>query len=229
MSLNIKNLTLLIPAKSEDYSLPKVLEEIKNINCKKFVILEKNDKKTIQSIKNYKCRIIKQNKYGYGNAIIEGINKISTRYLCIFNADGSFDPKYLNLMLKKITAKNSFVFCSRYIEGGGSDDDSLLTLIGNKIFSFIGKFFFKLKISDILFTYIMGETNKFKKLQLNNSDFRICVEIPLKIKINKFKYTSIPSFERKRLGGIKKVKEFRDGFLILFEIIKKYFILHGKK
>jgi glycosyltransferase involved in cell wall biosynthesis len=229
MNVNIKNLTLLMPTKNEDYSLPKVLEEIKNINCKKFIILVKTDKKTIQSIKNYKCKIVKQNKRGYGNAIIEGINKISTKYLCIFNADGSFDPRYLKLMLKKINTKNSFVFASRYIKGGGSDDDSFLTFFGNKIFTFIGKIFFKLKISDILFTYIMGETNKFKELKLNNSDFRICIEIPLKIKINNFKYTSVPSFERKRLGGIKKVKEFRDGFLILLEIIKNFFVLYEKK
>jgi glycosyltransferase involved in cell wall biosynthesis len=224
----MKNLTLVIPAKNEEYSLPKVLEEIKNINCKKFIILSGADVKTIRSIKNYNCKIIKQKKNGYGNALIEGINKVSTKYLCIFNADGSFDPKYLRIMIKKVKLNKGFLFASRYIQDGGSADDSMLTLIGNKIFTTIGKIFFKLKISDILFTYIMGETNKFRKLKLKNSDFRICVEIPIKIKINNFKYNSIPSFERKRLGGIKKVEEFKDGFLILSELIKNYFINYEK-
>jgi len=224
----MKNLTLVIPAKNEEYSLPKVLEEIKNINCKKFVILSGTDVKTIRSIKNYNCKIIKQKKNGYGNALIEGINKVSTKYLCIFNADGSFDPKYLRIMIKKVKLNKGFLFASRYIQDGGSADDSMLTLIGNKIFTTIGKIFFKLKISDILFTYIMGESNKFRKLKLKNSDFRICVEIPIKIKINNFKYNSIPSFERKRLGGIKKVEEFKDGFLILSELIKNYFINYEK-
>ena len=219
----MKNLTLVIPAKNEEYSLPKVLEEIKNINCKKLIVLSKTDIGTIRSIRNFNCTIIRQKKNGYGNALIEGINKVSTQYLCIFNADGSFDPKYLRIMYKKTNLIKSFLFASRYTRGGGSADDSLLTFVGNKIFTFIGKIFFKLKISDILFTYIMGETNKFKKLKLQNSDFRICVEIPIKIKINNFKYNSIPSFERKRLGGIKKVNEFKDGFLILQELIKKLF------
>jgi glycosyltransferase involved in cell wall biosynthesis len=224
----MKNLTLVIPAKNEEYSLPKVLEEIKNINCKKFIILSGTDVKTIRSIKNYNCKIIKQKKNGYGNALIEGINKVSTKYLCIFNADGSFDPKYLRIMIKKVKLNKGFLFASRYIQDGGSADDSMLTLIGNKIFTTIGKIFFKLKISDILFTYIMGETNKFRKLKLKNSDFRICIEIPIKIKINNFKYNSIPSFERKRLGGIKKVEEFKDGFLILSELIRYYFINYEK-
>jgi hypothetical protein len=100
--------------------------------------------------------------------------------------------------------------------------------VGNKIFTFIGKIFFKLKISDILFTYIMGETNKFKRLKLKNSDFKICVEIPIKVKINNFKYLSIGSFERKRLGGIKKVNEFIDGFLILIELTKNYLFPYEK-
>ncbi len=224
----MKNLTLLIPAKNEEYSLPKVLDEIKDIDCKKFIVLSKSDTKTIRSIKNYKCKIIKQKDNGYGNALIEGINIVKTDYLCIFNADGSFDPKYLKIMKKKMSPKNCFLFASRYIRGGGSADDSLLTLIGNKLFTFIGQIFFRLKISDILFTYIMGETNKFKKLKLQNSDFRICVEIPIKIKRNNFKYNSIPSFERKRLGGVKKVNEFRDGFLILSELVKNYLLKYEK-
>jgi len=224
----MKNLTLVIPAKNEEYSLPKVLDEIKLIKCKKFIILSKSDTATINSIKNYNCKIIKQKKNGYGSALIEGINKVKTDYLCIFNADGSFDPKYLKKMLNMSTLNKSFVFASRYIYGGGSEDDSLLTLLGNKIFTFLGKIFFKLKLTDILYTYVMGETKKFKKLKLSNVDFRICVEIPIKIKINNFKYNSIGSFERKRFGGIKKVNEFIDGFLILLEIVKNYLAPYEK-
>jgi len=224
----MKNLTLVMPAKNEKYCLPRVLDEIKNYNCKKLIVLSKSDTETIRSIKNYKCRIIKQKYNGYGNALIEGINNVSTDFLCIFNADGSFDPKYLKIMLNKINLNKGFIFASRYMKGGGSADDSILTFVGNKIFTFIGKVFFRLKISDILFTYIMGETLKFKKLKLNNSDFRICVEIPLKVKINNFNYQSIGSFERKRLGGIKKVNEFIDGFLIFLELIKNYLFPYAK-
>jgi glycosyltransferase involved in cell wall biosynthesis len=226
--MNFKNLTLVIPAKNEEYSLPKVLNEILRLNCKKIIVLDASDKKTIRTIKNYNCKIIKQKKPGYGNAIIEGVNVTNTSYLCIFNADGSFDPKYLKTMLKMAISKKNFIFGSRYISGGGSNDDSLLTLIGNKIFTFIGRTLFRLNISDILFTYVLGETNKFRKLNLRNSDFRICVEIPIKIKVNNFKYTSIPSFERKRFGGFKKVNEFIDGSLILLELIKSFFTKYDK-
>ena len=72
----MKNLTLVIPAKHEEFSLPKVLEEIKNFKCKKLIILGRSDTATIRSIRNYKCKIIKQKYNGYGNALIEGINNL---------------------------------------------------------------------------------------------------------------------------------------------------------
>jgi glycosyltransferase involved in cell wall biosynthesis len=219
----MKNLTLIIPAKNEEISLPRVLEEIKKYKCKKIIILSKADKKTFNAILNFKCQIIKQKIDGYGAALIEGINNVKTKYLCIFNADGSFDPKYLNQMLKYANKNYDFIFASRYVSTGGSTDDTALTYIGNKIFTFLGNFLFNLKISDILFTYILGNTKKFKELSLINKDFRLCVEIPIKIKEKKFSYKCIPSMERSRIGGKKNVNEFVDGFLILFSMIK-YFI-----
>jgi glycosyltransferase involved in cell wall biosynthesis len=222
----MKNLTLVIPAKNEEYSLPKVLNEIKYFKCKKIVVLGKSDFKTIKVLNNFDCKIIKQKNSGYGNAIIEGINKTKTKYVCIFNADGSFHPKYLNLMLKKVLLGFNFVFASRYLKQGGSEDDTLLTLIGNKIFTFLGKLLFKLELSDILFTFILGETKKFRDLKLKSKDFGLCVEIPVKIVKKKYSYVTIPSFERSRLGGKKKVNEFKDGFLILFAMINFFINLN---
>ena len=59
--------------------------------------------------------------------------------------------------------------------------------------------------------------------KLKNFDFRICVEIPIKAKLQNMSYSCLPSYERNRIGGIKKVNALKDGFLILTEIVK-YFL-----
>ena len=160
---------------------------------------------------------------GYGNALIEGIESTKTKYFCIINADGSMDPKYLNKMLKQCR-KLDLVFASRYMmPGGGSEDDTFITLLGNKIFSFLGNFLFNLKISDILFTYILANTSSVKSLKLKSGDFRLCVELPIKAKKSNLKYKCIASFERSRIGGFKKVNAIKDGFLILTSIISFFF------
>jgi glycosyltransferase involved in cell wall biosynthesis len=219
----MNNITLIIPAKNEEESLPIVLDEIKNFKLKKIIIVNKLSKKILYIAKKYDCKIIKQSKSGYGNAIIEGLGLCKTKYACIFNADGSFNPNDLFLMSKKLKLGFNFVFASRYLNNGGSDDDTIITWVGNKIFSLIGRIFFKIQISDILYTFIVGHTIKFKELNLEYNDFRLCVEIPIKIKRNKFKYTSISSFERPRIAGKKNVNEFKDGFLILCALLKFYF------
>ena len=62
----------------------------------------------------------------------------------------------------------------------------------------------RLNLSDILYTYVLGKTSKFKELNIKSNDFRFCVEFPIKIEISKMNYVSIQSYEKKRIGGIKK-------------------------
>ena len=218
----MNDLTLIIPAKNEKESLPRVLQDLKNYDYQVIVSLQKNDIETKNSIKNFDVIIHQQAGMGYGNSITEGINKCSTKYFCIFNADGSFEIKDLEKMLIKCK-NNDFVFASRYLRGGGSDDDTMVTYIGNKIFSLMGRLLFSMNLSDILYTYVLGKTSKFKELNIKSNDFRFCVEFPIKIEISKMNYVSIPSYEKKRIGGKKKVNELKDGFLILLEIIKLFF------
>ena len=220
----MKELTLVIPAKNEAECLPTVLNELKNFDCKIIIVVPETDLNTQNSIKNFNCKIIKQIDEGFGSALIQGIKEVETKFLCIFNADGSFDPKYLKNMLDELSKNSDFVFNSRYENDGGSDDDTFLTYTGNKIFTFICNSLFSLDISDVLFTYVMGKTSAFKSLGLKRKDFRFCIELPILAKFKKYKFISKSSYERLRLSGIKKVNEFKDGFLILLCILKMFIL-----
>jgi len=218
----VKDVTIVIPAKFESESLPKVLDELKKIPVKIIVVLPKYDILTLNSVKRYNCKIVFQKKNGYGSAISQGIFSVKTKYFCIFNADGACDPKYLKKMRSIIIRGSDFVFNTRYAKKGGSDDDTILTYIGNKIFTLICNVLFQLNISDVLFTYVMGHTKAFKSLKLKSRDFTFCVELPIKAKFMQYKITSMPSYERARIAGKKKVSEFKDGFLILISIIRLF-------
>ena len=219
----MKNLTLIIPAKNEKESLPYVLDEIKNFDCKKKVLLASDDLETIDAIKNLDAEIVYQNNRGFGDALISGINSVDTDYFCIFNADGSFDPSELANMMLLIKESNSdFIFASRYQDNSGSKDDTIITLIGNTIFTLLGKIFFRLPITDILYTYVLGHTKKAKELELSIKDFGFCVELPIKAKRMNMKLLSSSSYERKRIAGFKKVSAFKDGLSRLIHMIKLF-------
>ena len=75
--------------------------------------------------------------------------------------------------------------------------------------------------------YGEAQTNLVK-----SDDFKFCVEFPIKMKLSKMKYTSISSYEKKRLAGKKKVNALKDGFLILSEMLKLFFrykVIRNKK
>ena len=134
----MSDLTLVIPAKHESESLPLFLEELKDYKFKILIVLEENDLKTINVIKNFPdIKILFQKKNGYGSAIVEGIKIVDTNFFCIINADGSMNPIYVERMLNKLEDNTlDFVFASRYEKpGGGSDDDDLITLVGNYFFT----------------------------------------------------------------------------------------------
>jgi glycosyltransferase involved in cell wall biosynthesis len=220
---NLENLTLVIPAKEEANALPIILEELSNYNCKKIIVIRKEDTSTFQVIKNLDCKILFQSKFGYGNAIIEGINKAQSKYVAVFYADGSTDPKYLNQMLNLMKQNDkSIVFGSRYEGTGKSLDDNLITRIGNFFFSAVGNIFFKLNISDILFTYFVAKKEDIDKMELFSDNYNLCVEIPIKAKLMNIAYMTLPCIERKRVADKKKVKAFKVGFEILFFLFKCY-------
>ena len=218
----MNDLTLIIPAKNESESLPQVIDDLKSLPCKIKVSLQNNDKATINSLSNKNIEIFYQSGKGYGNSLKEAINDCKTKYFCIFNADGSFEHKDLFKMYELIK-ENYFVYTSRYETGGGSEDDTVITYIGNKFFSKLGNILFSLKISDILYTYLMGRTSSYKSLGVQSNDFRFCVELPIKMQISLMKYKCLPSYEKKRIAGKKKVNAFIDGSLILIEMLKLFF------
>ncbi len=215
----MQKINLIIPAKEKIENLYKIINPLlkrKEINKIILVLDEKNKKKFI---KNKKLKIIVQKKSGYGSAIKEGFKISKSKFSCIFNADGSFNANDLPAMIKH-TKQYDFVYASRYMKGAGSEDDNIITLIGNFIFSLMGRILLNVKLSDILYTFVLCNTKKFNKLDIVSYDFRFCIEFPYKVSQNKFTYTELKSKEFKRKFGEKNVNELVDGFLILIEVLR---------
>ena len=215
----MQKINLIIPSKEKIEHLYKIISPLlrrKEINKIILVLNEKNKKKFI---KNKKLKIIVQKKSGYGSAIKEGFKISKSKFSCIFNADGSFNANDLPSMIK-LTKQNDFIYASRYMKGAGSEDDTMITLIGNFVFSLMGRVLLNVKLTDILYTFVLCNTKKFNKLNIVSYDFRFCIELPYKVSQNKFTYTELKSKEFKRKFGEKNVNELVDGFLILIEVLR---------
>ena len=225
----MEKISLIIPCKNEVESLGAVLEEVKDYKFvdEIIVVVDSETDNSIPITQKFNCKLIIQKSKGYGSAIVEGFKNAKNNFGCIYNADHSFHPKYLNELIK-LSKNNDFIFGSRYKGSGGSDDDDIVTFIGNKIFTFITRIILGIKLSDILYTYVLCNVDKFNSLNLKNNDFKFCIELPVKVKKNNHTYVDLEMFERKRFDGKKKVNVIKDGFLISYEIIKSFFYIYFK-
>ena len=172
-----EKISLIIPSKNEIETLGTVLTEVQNNRLidEIIVIVDDENDNSIEVAKKHNCKIVIQKSKGYGSAIIEGFKNAKNNFGCIFNADFSFDPKYLSQLVDE-SRSNDFIFGTRYTKESGSEDDDIITLVGNKVFSFITNKGLKIRLTDILYTYVLCNVKKFNSINFKNTDFRLCIE-----------------------------------------------------
>ena len=61
-------------------------------------------------------------------------------------------------MINKINDGSEFVFCSRYMDGNESEDDTIIRKFGNYFFTKIVNILFKINSTDVLFLYVLGKS-----------------------------------------------------------------------
>ena len=122
----MEKLTLIIPPKEEAESLRKVLLELKNYSYKIIIILEKSDIKTLEAIKNFECKIVYHSGRGYGNALIEGIKNVKTKY--IFNVKKHHDRLHLDNRDKPFKFKRGTVAFAKSKSGNAEDSEFFILL-----------------------------------------------------------------------------------------------------
>lgn len=219
--MNLDDIEILIPTFNEEKNLPITIDSLRKIGINNLTILDAlSDDETVRIAKELNCKVLIDpvKRLGFGYSLINGINNSSSKYLCVFDADGSFDPSTIILMRDLLIKKKlDFVFGSRYLGGNTSDDDTLITKIGNFFFSKLISILFNFKTSDALFLYLFGRRESFIRLNLIEKDFKICTEALIKARTN-YKCEEIYSHEKKRMFGTTKVNRIKDGYLIMKNI-----------
>lgn len=214
-------ISVLIPARDESESLPAMLEELPKDLIDEIIVVDGHSEDgTPEIARKLGYKVIRQEGRGYGRGVISGIKAAGGDLLSFMDADGSFDPKELPRLRDLIEQGYDIVFCSRYLPGAGSDDDTVIRRLGNGIFTFLLRTMFGVRLTDALFFYALGKKEIFERLDLACNDFSLCVEVPIKVHRAGYKYTEIASKERPRIAGVSKVNAAQDGLRILTAMLK---------
>lgn len=217
----MNKVSVIIPTLNEADSITEVLDQIPKEVVDEIIVVDGHSEDgTVDLVRELGYKVIYQEGKGYGAAFSTGVRYAQGDILILMDGDGSPNPKDIPSLLKKINEGYDIVLGSRYLSKAGSEDDTVIRYIGNKVFTFIVNKIHNMNISDSLYMFAAVKRKVFESIKLESSDFGYSVEFPIKAHKAGFKFAEVASLERKRVSGKSRVNAFWDGLKILWVIMK---------
>lgn len=218
-------IALLVLTYNEIDGLNEIMPKVdKDLFDKILFVDAGSDDGTLNYLKINKYDFIIQKEKGLGNAYNEAISQLTQDYILTFSPDGNSDPGKLKIMVDEIINKQPDVLiCSRYLDDAKSYDDTIITTIGNYVFTKMFNILYKQKVSDYLVLYRAFRRSLVTELNLNEKAIAWQSQLICRAAKNKKIIIEIPGSEPKRIGGQTKVSIIGNGFAELFMIFKEKF------
>lgn len=239
-SAPLKLLSVVIPARDEEESLPSTLADIvttfeqAGVPHEIVVVDDGSRDRTwavLQELKaKYPTLTPTQNKgsNGFGRAVVWGLDHSTGDAVVVMMADASDAPGDAVKYWRLLNDGYDCVFGSRFVEGGEVIDYPKVKLFVNRIANALVRVGFNIPLNDT--------TNAFKAYRRTVIDgcrpflaphFNLTVEIPLKAIVRGYTYAITPISWRNRKFGVAKLKIKEMGsryfFICAYVWLEKYF------
>ena len=174
-------------------------------------------------------RVVIQTRRGKGNAMACGFAAARGDIIVTLDADGSADPAEITRFVEALVAGADFAKGSRGLEGGGSDDITLLRRAGNRVLSFLVNRLCGSGYTDLCYGYnAFWAATCLPALDLEwvspppeggsylwGDGFEIETLLYLRAAQADLTVVEVPSHERSRMHGVSNLHAPRDGLRVL--------------
>tara|TARA_Y100000389_G_scaffold120331_1_gene117589 strand:- start:5225 stop:5935 length:711 start_codon:yes stop_codon:yes gene_type:complete len=232
----MKKILIIIPTYNEIENIPNLINKIIKLEpqCNILIVDDNSQDGTgdfIKKINNKKIFLISRpNKMGIGSAHKDGIKyayKNNYDFVITMDADGTHDPKYINL-IKKFNNDYDLINTNRFLNSKSLDDWPISRIIFTKI-----RFFLNLVLLNVSYDssgayrcYNLKRINQKHILMSKSNSYSFFWESMFILKEKKYKIYEIPILLPYRKNGDSKITilDIINSFLLIWVFFIKRII-----
>lgn len=220
---NLPTVSVVIPTLNEERNLPFVLPKIPSWVDEVIIIDGRSTDQTVEVAKQLcpRAKIVLDETPGKGAALRAGFDAATSDIIIILDADGSMDPSEISLFVGGLLAGADMVKGSRYVQGGGSDDISLIRSLGNRGLTMLVRVLFGSHFSDLCYGYLAFWRKHLDALRPTTNGFEVETHLNVRALKAGLKISEVPSFEANRIFGSSNLNTIRDGWRVLKTILRE--------
>lgn len=217
--------SVIVPVYNEEDAIERVIGDIKKVkHVKEIVVIDDGSSDMSYEIakKMNGIKLVRHEKNQKKAAALEtGFNNSSGDILVTIDADGTYHPKYIPVMMKIISDGNAdMVIASRFI--GKTSEMPRFNYIGNIFFSKMVSFLTSSKITDASSGMRALRKDVWKSVSNKSDGLEWEVEMTTRVLKAGYTVTEVPIEYLSRLGTTK-LHPVKDGFRFFIGIIRGRF------
>jgi hypothetical protein len=224
-SVEMPRISVVIPAINEARNLPHVLADLPADVFEVVLVDGRSTDGTAEIARAHypTVRIVGQSGRGKGDALASGFAAARGDIIVMLDADGSADPAEIPRFVDALRSGADFAKGSRFADGGGSSDITVLRSLGNRLLVGLVNVLYRTDYSDLCYGYNAFWSRCLERINVDCNGFEVETLINIRVAKANLRVTEVPSFERDRLFGESNLRTFRDGFRVLRTIVSERF------
>jgi glycosyltransferase involved in cell wall biosynthesis len=238
--------SVVIPTLNEARNLPHVFSKLPPALHEVIIVDGHSADDTVATARRLRpdVRIIKQSRFGKGNALACGFAAATGDIIAMVDADGSADPAEIPRFVRALLDGADFAKGTRFAAGGGSSDITRLRRLGNRMLSGLVNVLCGTQYSDLCYGYNAFWRRHVPVFGLDaespvpadgtriwGDGFEVETLINIRIAQADLDVTEVASYEHARIHGVSNLNAFSDGWRVLRTILveQRYYYSRRRK